>query len=227
MLQRRNMSLLCAVTCAAVVSAANASFVYDTTLGTYMDYDGDLTAGLLNINEVDGRSFRVQVLDTQTVLGTFGVGGASLSMQTELVSFTDAGGPGYGPGDFAILQGVPGAPYDFLITDSFGQTLSGKISLLELFDRTNSPVLKGVEGQAFLTDVVFSGPTFQGVNVPPGLDKGSFYMFIETTSQWSTLGQMLEIGGEGIVYTIDMTLIPAPATLALFAAAGLVVRRRR
>jgi hypothetical protein len=227
MLQRRNTLLWCAAACAGVASAAHGSFVYDTTLGTYVNYDGDLNAGLLNIADIDGRSFRVQVLDDGTGLGSFGVGGAMVGMDVELVDFVDNGDPGFGPADTASFQGVDGVDFDFMITDEFGETMSGNIDLLELTDRTGSPVLPGLEGQALITEVVFSGTTFQGVNLPAGLDRGSFYIFLETTDDWQTLGDFLETGGEGPQLTLEIRLIPAPSTMALFGLAGLVVRRRR
>ncbi len=224
MLRRRNTLFACAVVCAGA-AGAHAAFVYDTTLGTYFDYDGDISAGTLSITDVDDRSFRVQVLDSDTELGTYGVGGASLAMDLEFVNFTDNGVAGYGPGDTAVFQGLPG--FDFVVTDEFGQTMSGYIDVLELTDRSNSPVLPGIEGQAMITDVVFSGPTFQGVTLPSNLDEGTFYIYIETTSAWGTLGDLLETGGAGPQLTLEIRLIPAPASLALFGAAGLVLRRRR
>ncbi len=226
MLQRRNTLLCCAVAFAGAASAAHGAFVYDTTLGTYLDYAGDLSAGVLSFDDIDGRSFRVQLLDTQTELGNFGVGGAALDMNMDLVSFTDGGDPGFGPGDSAVFGGTPG-DYDFMITDEFGETMSGSIDLLQLTDRSNSPVNPGVEGQALITEVLFSGLTFQGVPVPDNLDAGTFIMYIERTPDWSTLGDMLSLGSGGQIYTLEIRLVPAPATLALVGLSGLALRRRR
>jgi hypothetical protein len=226
MLQRRNTLLCCAVAFAGAASAAHGAFVYDTTLGTYLDYAGDLSSGVLSFDDIGGRSFRVQVLDSQTQLGNFGVGGAALSMDMDFGSFSDEGDPGYGPGDYALFYGAPGA-YDFIISDEFGETMQGNIDILQLTDRSNSFVGPGVEGQAFITDILFSGATFQGVTVPANLDAGTFVMYIETTNDWSTLGDMLSIGGGGDIYTLEIRLVPAPASLALFGLSSLALRRRR
>ncbi|MFG0253087.1 MAG: PEP-CTERM sorting domain-containing protein [Phycisphaerales bacterium JB038] len=227
MLPRRNTLLCCAIAFAGAATAAHGAFVYDTTLGTYLDYAGDLSSGVLGFDDIDGRSFRVQVLDSDAQLGNFGVGGASLDMDMEFVSFHDEGDPGFGAGDYALFQSMTGPSYDFVITDEFGETMSGMIDLFQLTDRSNSPVGPGIEGQALITEVLFSGPTFQGVTVPDNLTEGTFIMYIETTNDWSTLGDMLSIGGGGQIYTLEIRLVPAPATLALFGLSGLALRRRR
>ncbi len=226
-MSNRHQALFCAMALAGVAPATHAQFVYDTTLGTYMNYDGDIDQGVFRMDDLDGNSFRVQRLDTETELGTYGVGGAALTLEAELFGFSDRGQSGFGPGDVATFQGIPGREFDFTLTDAFGETISGSIGLLELTDRSNSPVLPGVEGQARLSDLSFSGDSFQQLPLNANLTSGTFYIFIETTAAWGTLGELLAQGGAGPQLTLEIRLVPAPASLALLGTAGLIVRRRR
>jgi hypothetical protein len=222
------------VCCALALAGAGAptladDIVFDTTLGTFMSYEGDLDAGVLNMSDFDGSSFRVQRLDQQTQFGTFGTGGAALDLQVELFGFSDLGDPGYGQGDVAAFRGLPDRDFDFMLADEYGETISGSIGLLELSDRSDGLVLPGVEGQALLSDLVFSGDTFQGLPVNGNLDSGTLYVFVEAANNWDTLGQLLAEGGAGPQLTLEIQFVPAPAatTPLLLGMFGYATRRRR
>lgn len=233
----------------ALATQANAQisdFVYDTTAGATTSYTGDLTAGTLTLDHIVGRNFRVQRIPQGpggaiAENGFFGVGGASLSASMDLVSFNQVDPLGFGAGDTAQFAGA-GLGNDFVAFDEFGESWSGNLSFFELFDRTDSPVRPGIEGQGFITDIVFSGPTFQGITTSDLETLGTIFTFtfvIEMTpGNPVTLGEYLATGGLGgiavEVETIEARIkgIPLPATAGL-AFAGLLpfcavsMRRRR
>ncbi|MCK4872274.1 MAG: hypothetical protein KAS72_06080 [Phycisphaerales bacterium] len=223
----------------AIGSQASAihDFVYDTTAGASSHYTGDLTAGTLTLEDIDGRNFRVQRQGTsQVALGFFGagVGPASMVASVDLTNWIDSGDPN-GYGDVAVFAGAMSGT-DFLAVDEFGNTFSGNIPVFELTDRSDA-LRPGIEGQGFITDIAFSAPTFQGVTTSDLYDYGSIFTFtfsitgvnLETYLATSGLGgQLIE------VETIEARVygIPLPATTGL-AFAGLVpfgvltLRRRR
>lgn len=228
-----------AMTVLAVGSQASAqvsAFVYDTTAGATTVYAGDLTSGTLSLDSIDGRSFRAQRVGVQAELGEFGEGvgaGASLAATMSLDSFFDSGSP-TGDGDIAFFSGMGGV--DFLVTDEFGETLSGSIAEFVLVDRSDA-FKPGIEGQGRITDLVFSAPTFQGVSTSDLVDEGTIFTFsfliagvnLETYLASDGLGN-LPVEVETVEARIEG--IPLPATTGL-AFAGLVpfgvatMRRRR
>lgn len=213
----------------AAASAQAADFVLDTTLGTYLNYTGDAQSGILDLAPMDGASFRAQLIGQQVEFGNFGVGGATLDSSLQLDSFTDASLPGYGDGDYAYFSGVLNSPYDLMIADEFGNTLSASVDIFEFIDSTASPVLPGLNGQGLLSDVQFSSNTFQGINIPDNLNEGTFYIYVQTSNGWDSLGDLLDSSGEGVVYTFEMHLVPAPgtATLGTMLFGTMALRRRR
>jgi hypothetical protein len=214
---------------AAVGSAAHATpapFVYDTTAGTETVYTGDLTAGTLSLTSIDGRSFRVQRVGQSAALGEFGVGAppASLNASMTLVNFDNQGTPIDPIGDTALFTGVGGM--DFVVRDEFGGTWSGHIGEFLLTDRSDS-FIPGIEGQGFIEDLVFSGPTFQGIDVTGLVDEGTIFSFAFTIPGIS-LKNYLETSGLGglpiEVETVEARVdgfVPLPPTTGL-ALAGLI-----
>jgi hypothetical protein len=224
----RNMScaIVCALVCAGA-SYADLDFRYDTTYGTEMNYVGGLDAGVLSFDSVPGITYRVQLVGGDVALGTFGVGGASLEADVEFLTFNDLQDVGYGQGDLAEFQGMPNDPLNLEIMDEFGNSMVATIDYMQLYDATSSPYAPGIQGQASLVNVEFSGPTFQGIDISPDLDAGFMYVFIEQ-GNWGTMGALLDGGGSAPVYTMEISLIPAPGTLiGLGAMTGLIARRRR
>ncbi len=237
-----------ALTLATQANAQISDFVYDTTAGATSTYTGDLTTGVLSLNHISGRNFRVQRIpqgpgDALTETGFFGVGGASLSASMNLVQFNDntPGPPGGGAGDTAVFAGA-GLGSDVVLTDEFGHSISGNIGFFELTDRTNSLVRPGIEGQGFITDIVFSHDTFQDITTNDLETLGTIFTFtfvIETVpGDPVTLEDYLASSGLGglavEIETIEARIkgIPLPATTGL-AFAGLLpfcavsMRRRR
>lgn len=210
----------------SAVYAAQEPFVYDTTAGTETVYSGDLTAGTLSLTSIDGRSFRVQRVGGDVALGEFGVGGpppASLSATMMLVDWED-NSDGIPDGDFATFTGVGGM--DFVVNDEFGETWSGHIDEFLLTDRSDS-LIPGIEGQGTIKDLVFSGPTFQGIDTTGLVDEGTIFTFsftipgisLETYLATSGLGG-LPVEVETVEARID-GFVPLPPTTGL-ALAGLI-----
>lgn len=221
----------------AQANAQITDWVYDTTNGGTSVYTGDLTAGTLTLADIDGSSFRVQrvgpgfnVFD----FGVFGVGGASLSAEMALTDWLPASpGP---DGDKAIFAGA-GLGEDFVLADEFGNTMKGSIDAFELTDNTGSIILPGIVGQGSITDLVFSGSTFQNISTDDLFDFGTVLTFSFTIGS-VTLEDYLASSGLGgtevVIETIEARVkgIPLPATTGL-AFAGLIpfgalsARRRR
>lgn len=224
----------------AQANAQISDWVYDTTNGATSVYTGDLTAGSLSLEDIDGSSFRVQrvapgfnVFD----FGVFGAGvgaGASLSADMSLVDWIPATpGP---DGDKAIFAGA-GLGSDFVLVDEFGETLSGSIDVFELTDNTGSIILPGIVGQGSITDLVFSGSTFQNISTDDLFDFGNVLTFSFVIGG-VTLEDYLASSGLGglpvVIETVEARVrgIPLPATTGL-AFAGLIpfgalsARRRR
>lgn len=233
-----------AMTLATQANAQITDFVYDTTAGATSTYTGDLTSGMLSLNHINGRNFRVQRIGGGTTLtenGFFGVNGAALSANMNLVQFNDNTPVGNGAGDTAEFAGA-GLGTDVVLTDEFGHTISGNIGFFELTDRTNSLVRPGIEGQGIITDIVFSHDTFQDITTNDLETLGTIFTFsfvIETVpGNPVTLEDYLASSGLGglavEIETIEARIkgIPLPATTGL-AFAGLLpfcavsMRRRR
>lgn len=240
---------LAAVSALSLATQANAQisdFVYDTTAGATSTYTGDLTAGTLQLNDIDGRNFRVQripqggggsIVDN----GFFGVGGASLAASMDLVAFNDNTPVGSGDGDTAIFAGA-GLGSDFVAFDEFGNSWRGNLAYFELTDATNTGVRPGIQGQGIITDIVFSGPTFQNISTSDLENLGTIFTFTFTIEEGPgdpvTLEEYLASSGLGglavEIETIEARIqgIPLPATTGL-AFAGLLpfcavsMRRRR
>jgi hypothetical protein len=228
--------------CALLAGAASTAvgqigdFVYDTTAGATTVYAGDLTAGTLALNSIEGRSFRVQIVGGDAMLGTYGDGvapGASLAAIMTLDRFEDSGSPS-GAGDIAYFIGTGGT--DFVATDEFGETFSGSIKDFQLVDRSDS-LIPGIEGQGRLRDLVFSGATFQGIPTGGNQNFGSLFTF-----SFLITGVNLEtyLASDGLgnipveVETIEARVpgdapLPSASGLALAGLAPLAVvcRRRR
>ncbi len=235
-----------ALTLATQANAQISDFVYDTTAGATSTYTGDLNTGALALNHIDGRNFRVQRIpqgagDPDVANGFFNVGGSSLAASMDLIQFNDNTPVGSGAGDTADFAGAMSGS-DFQVFDEFGNSWSGNLSRFELTDRTNSLIRPGIEGQGFITDIVFSGPTFQGITTSDLETLGTIFTFtfvIETVpGDPVTLEEYLASGGLGglavEIETIEARIkgIPLPATTGL-AFAGLLpfcavsMRRRR
>lgn len=236
----------CTAAAAGVALASQAfaqpgAFVYDTTAGTFTTYTGDLTDGTLNLQSInDGlHSYRVQRVGVDTELGFYGIGDADFGAELFLHNSIPSGDP-TGAGDLAVFAGAGGG-FDFVATDTFGNTFRGNVPRFELEDRSDA-LRPGIEGQGFLRDIVFSGPTFEGVDVAEFFDddpivNGTVFTFtflipgvnLQTYLATSGLG-----GAEVEVETVELRLqrVPLPATTGL-AFAGLVpfglatARRRR
>ncbi|MFG0253351.1 MAG: hypothetical protein ACF8NJ_10810 [Phycisphaerales bacterium JB038] len=150
----------------AALSQVNAGdFVYDTTAGLTCVYTGDLSTGVMVLQDIDGRPFRAQLFwddGSDVANGIFGVGGASFYAGIDLVQFIDNTPVGSGAGDVAVFAGA-GAGTDVVITDEFGNTMQASVVEYALTDRTSSMVRPGLEGIAVLDDVVFLDPEFQGL----------------------------------------------------------------
>jgi hypothetical protein len=205
--------------------ATTAPFVYDTTAGTETVYSGDLTAGTLSLTSIDGRSFRAQRVGHSVALGEFGVGTppASLSAMMTLTGWTPSGDP-TGAGDEATFTGMGGM--DFVVHDEFGEMWAGHIDEFRVTDRSDS-LIPGIEGQGTIKDLVFSGPTFQGVDVTNLVDEGTIFSFLFTIPG-ITLKNYLETSGLGglpiEVETVEARVagfVPLPPTTGL-ALAGLI-----
>ena len=227
----------------AQVNAQITDWVYDTTEGANSTYTGDLTAGTLNINHIAGRNFRVQRIGGGVVFTEDGFFegtalGGSLASSMNLVSFNDSGSAD-GSGDTADFAGAM-AGSDFVVVDEFGNSMSGNIPFFELTDRTNSLVRPGIEGQGFITDIVFSGDTFQNLTVSDLETQGTIFTFsftIEFNGSPVNLEQYLASSGLGGVdveiETIEAHIkgIPLPATTGLafagLAPFGVLTMRRR
>ncbi len=233
----------------ALASQANAQisdFVYDTTAGATTVYTGDLSSGTLSLDDINGRNFRVQRIPqggggSLVETGFFGTGSAALSASMDLVSFNDNTPIGNGAGDTATFAGAMSGS-DFVATDEYGNTWSGNLAFFELTDRTNSMVRPGIEGQGVITDIVFSGPTFQDITTSDLVDLGTIFTFTFVIEQAPgdpvTLEEYLASSGLGglavEIETIEARIrgIPLPATTGL-AFAGLLpfcavsMRRRR
>lgn len=240
---------LTAVSAMSLATQANAQisdFVYDTTAGATSTYTGDLTAGTLELNDIDGRNFRVQRIPqggggSDVANGFFGVNNASLNATMDLVSFVDNTPVGSGDGDTATFAGAMNGS-DFVATDEFGESWSGNLSFFELIDATTTGVRPGIQGQGIITDIVFSGPTFQGIATSDLDTLGTIFTFTFTIEDPPgdpvTLEEYLAssgLGGLAIeIETIEARIqgIPLPATTGL-AFAGLLpfcavsMRRRR
>lgn len=233
-----------ALTLASQANAQVTDFIYDTTAGATSTYTGDLTSGTLALEDINGRNFRVQRLGdgfTDTEDGFFGTGGASLNASMDLVQFNDNTPVGSGAGDTAEFAGAMNGN-DFTAFDEFGNSWSGNLAFFELTDRTNSLVRPGIEGQGVITDIVFSGPTFQGISTSDLQDLGTIFTFTFVIEQAPgdpvTLEEYLASSGLGglavEIETIEARIkgIPLPATTGL-AFAGLLpfcavsMRRRR
>jgi len=236
-----------AVGAVALATQANAQisdFVYDTTAGAATVYQGDLNSGTLTLEDINGRNFRVQRIGNGvnfTENGFFGTGGASLNASMDLIQFNDNTPVGSGAGDTAEFAGAMSGS-DFVAADEFGNTWSGNLAFFELTDRTNSLVRPGIEGQGVITDIVFSGPTFQNITTDDLANLGTIFTFTFVIEQAPgdpvTLEEYLASNGLGglavEIETIEARIkgIPLPATTGL-AFAGLLpfcavsMRRRR
>ncbi|MCK4872472.1 MAG: PEP-CTERM sorting domain-containing protein [Phycisphaerales bacterium] len=216
---------LCALLGAAAADASSV-FVYDTTVGLNLDYEGDLNEGTLSLTCIPGANYRAQIIGGDVGLGFFGQGDALFSASAELDAFFDEKAPGHSAGDWASFTGTGQAPYDIFLSDEWGNTITAQITTLELLDTTDASYLPGIQGQALLSDVAISGTTFQGVDLPSHLDEGTLYLYAEQ-GEWSTLGELLETSGSAPVYTLELRLVPAPGTLLLTGLAGIVAVARR
>lgn len=217
--------------CAGAASAQFADFYYDSTQGATTVYTGDLAAGLLDLNHIDGRSFRVQRVPGDTQFGFYGFNDASLDAQLELVDFTSMGMGG--PGDVATFAGTGMfGGFDFLAVDEFGETMSGWLPELRFVDRTDDPVLPGVIGTGAVTDIQFSGMTFQGVGLEDLTDNGTLFTFTMVIPDLTLEEYLASNGLDGTpipLDTLELHVLPIPAapTALLMGAGVLAISRRR
>lgn len=217
--------------CAAAATAQFSDFYYDTTQGAATVYTGDLMSGLLELSDIDGRSFRVQRVPGETAFGTFGTGFAALDAELELIDFTSMGMGG--PGDIATFSGTGiFGGFDFLAIDELGRTMSGALPELRFVDRTDDPFLPGVIGTGFVTNLSFSDPLFQDVSLENLTDDGTLFTFTMVIPGLTLEEYLASSGLNGTpipLDTLELHVLPIPAapTVLLVGAGALAVSRRR
>ncbi len=229
-------SLLALGAAGSIAAAELGDFYYDATDASHLSFNGSLEAGSLALDSIPGRSYRVQRAGwaDQTHMGVYIDDAVSLELSVELSSYHSAGQGG--PNDQALFGGVGALRgHDLIITDSAGNEMSARISLLELIDDTDSWVQPALLGAALLEDITFSRRMFEGVGVFELADSG-FLSFTALTN--GNLPMHAYFNGEEGQYaplllgTLEITIgqaVPAPGGAAVLGlgAAGFARRRRR
>ncbi|MFG0253352.1 MAG: hypothetical protein ACF8NJ_10815, partial [Phycisphaerales bacterium JB038] len=181
-----------------------ARFIFDTTAGATGTYDGDLSAGVWSLQDIDGQEFRSQRIfywvPPDVANGTFGAGPgpASFELTLHLVEFIDRP-PLWGP-DLAIFEGE-GNGMDLVIVDEQGNRLEANVAAFELVDHSAGGIPPGYVGGGIVTDVVLSGDEFQGICARNLGSEGHVYVLIPVINDPPgdpvTLEEYLASGGLG------------------------------